>query len=199
MRSRSLLWRGRVHIRRLLSQRLLAFGFNKLFYCLKRRRLFELFAIPSDRCAAVGSYGDAVIRVFFCSSATADTRFPIQEEEFGPLSHVLRYTAPQALALIHTGFGFVVIVFVALFSPHNYNQRSVRNFLHRLPSCQLAEQRSFTLAVACANINQSLWRQRRDCTLKPAPLSGPFVSSRHLIVLSSRGANITISSIGVLM
>lgn len=80
MRTRSLLlWRGRVHIRRLPSQRLLAFGFNKLFYCLKRRRLFELFAIPSDRCAAVGSYGDAVIRVFFCSSATADTRFPIQE------------------------------------------------------------------------------------------------------------------------
>lgn len=38
--------------------------FNKVFYCLKRRRLFELFGIPLDHLAAVRSVTGTALSVF---------------------------------------------------------------------------------------------------------------------------------------
>lgn len=73
-------------------------GFNKVFYCLKRRRLFDLFGIPSDRRGAVGSVTGTALSLFsFVPWRQQTCVFQFRWEFWAlqeDLSHVLRFTAP---------------------------------------------------------------------------------------------------------
>lgn len=62
-------------------------GFNKVFYCLKRRRLFELFGIPLDRRGAVGSITGTPLSVFSFVPRRQQT-FPISGGSFGSFRKV---------------------------------------------------------------------------------------------------------------
>lgn len=104
---------------KLLSHRPLVLGFNKVFYCLKRRRLFEFFGIPSDHRGAVGSVTGTPLSVFSFVPRRQQTRnsqfrweFWVLQEGWG---HVLRCSPPQAPELIHPGLGFYYYWFCCFF------------------------------------------------------------------------------------
>lgn len=73
-------------------------GFNQVFDGLKRRRLFELFGIPSDRCASVGTVTGTPLSVFSFVPRRQQTRVSQFSWEFWVLqeglSHALCYLAP---------------------------------------------------------------------------------------------------------
>lgn len=105
---------------KLLSHRPLVLGFHKVFYCLKRRRLFEFFGIPSDHRDAVGSVTGTRLSVFSFVPRRQQTRDSQFRWEFWVLQegwrHVLRCSPPQAPELIHAGLGLYYYWFCCSFS-----------------------------------------------------------------------------------